>query len=238
MGFIKYLLLAVFLLAGCTSVLEQNYSKKSLEELLPLAEQSDAEAQYRLGEMYRSGEEPQYNEFDEEYYSGKGVRRDDQSAVKWFRKAAEQGHAEAQVRLGGMYYYSGGVPRDYQEALKWFRKAAEQGLAQAQFSSGSMYYKGEGVPQDYQQAAKWYRRAAEQGLARAQYNLGSSYNFGEGVPNDYVLAIKWYNLSAAQGDKGAAEARDKLAKKMNTSQIQEAQRLARNFKPKKENPKK
>ena len=238
MGFIKYLLLAVFLLAGCTSVFEQDYSKKSLEELLPLAEQSDAEAQYRLGEMYRSGEDPQYNEFDEEYYSGEGVRRDDQSAVKWFRKAAEQGHAEAQVRLGGMYYYSGGVPRDYQEALKWFRKAAEQGLAQAQFSSGSMYYKGEGVPQDYQQAAKWYRRAAEQGLARAQYNLGSNYNFGEGVPKDYVLAIKWYNLSAAQGDKGAAEARDKLAKKMNTSQIQEAQRLARNFKPKKENPKK
>ena len=64
------------------------------------------------------------------------------------------------------------------------------------------------------------------------------YESGKGVPQDYVLAHKWFNLAAAQGDKYAAKYRDDLAKKMNTFQIQEAQKLAREFKPKKEKPKK
>lgn len=48
-------------------------------------------------------------------------------AVKWYRQAAEQGHTEAQYRLG--YWYENGfnVSQDYQEALKWYQKAAAQG---------------------------------------------------------------------------------------------------------------
>ena len=121
MGFIKYLLLAVFLLAGCTSVLEQNYSKKSLEELLPLAEQSDAEAQYNLGVRYENG---------------RGVRKNQQKAFWWWRVAAEHGHPQAQYNLGLMYSNGEGVPEDYQEARKWYRLAAEQGDATAQYQLG------------------------------------------------------------------------------------------------------
>ena len=54
MRFISYLLLAV-LLTGCTSVFGQDYSKKSVKELLTLAEQNDAEAQHQLGKMYSFG---------------------------------------------------------------------------------------------------------------------------------------------------------------------------------------
>jgi len=43
----------------------------------------------------------------------------------------------------------------------------------------------------------------------------------------------WFNLAAAQGVKQAAEARDRLAPKMSSAQIEEAQRLAREWKPKK-----
>ena len=49
---------------------------------------------------------------------------DDFDAVK---KAAEQGHADAQYNLGLMYDYGGGVPEDDAEAVRWYRKAAEQG---------------------------------------------------------------------------------------------------------------
>jgi hypothetical protein len=48
-----------------------------------------------------------------------------------------------------------------------------------------------------------------------------------------VQARMWFNLAAAQGVKQAAEARDRLAPKMSSVQIEEAQRLAREWKPKK-----
>ena len=127
--------------------------------------------------------------------------------------------------------------------IKWVEKAeeitsieellalAEKGDAGAQSYLGKMYYLG--VPKDYQEAAKWFKLAAEQGDASAQFNLGLMYDNG---PKDYVLAYKWYNLSAAQGWELAAKARDKLAKKMTPSQIQEAQKLSRGFKPTKEKP--
>lgn len=62
--------------------------------------------------------------------------------------------------------------------------------------------------------------------------LGWMYVQGRGVLQDFVQAHKWYNLSAAQGEQSAVEARDALAKQMTPAQIAEAQRLAREWKPK------
>jgi TPR repeat protein len=109
---------------------------------------------------------------------------------------------------------------------KW-RKAAEQGDAKAQFNLGILYAKGQGVPQDYKRAAQWYRKAAEQGYANAQYRLGMMYAEGQGVPQDYVQAFKWIDLTASQG-----ATHDWLSKKMTPAQIAEAQRLVREWKPK------
>ena len=52
------------------------------------------------------------------YLNGEGVAQDDGEAVKWYRKAADQGHAEPQHNLGGMYYNGHGVPKNYVEAVK------------------------------------------------------------------------------------------------------------------------
>ena len=65
------------------------------------------------------------------YYNGQGVAQDYGEAVKWFRKAAEQGNVDAQFNLGLCYEYSKGVAKDIDEAAKWYRKAAEQGNADA-----------------------------------------------------------------------------------------------------------
>jgi uncharacterized protein len=51
--------------------------------------------------------------------------------VQWYRKAAEQGYALAQLALGVMYSQGGGVTRDYAEAYMWFSLAAAQNLAGA-----------------------------------------------------------------------------------------------------------
>ena len=95
-----------------------------------------------------------------------------------------------------------------------------------------MYDLGYGVPQDYAEAVKWYRRAAEQGLAKAQTNLGFMYNDGQGVQQEYVKAHIWFNLAAAQGHEKANKNRDLIAKRMTSEQIAEAQRLAREWRPK------
>jgi len=53
---------------------------------------------------------------------GEKVHQDYKEAAKWYRKAAEQGNAEAQEAFGGMYYYGWGVPKDYKEAAEWYLK--------------------------------------------------------------------------------------------------------------------
>jgi TPR repeat protein len=95
-----------------------------------------------------------------------------------------------------------------------------------------MYDRGEGVPQNYREALKWYRKAADQGNAMAQYNIGAMYVSGHGVPQDYVTAHMWFNLSAAQDDDDAAKNRDVIAQRMTLAQIAEAQKLAREWRPK------
>lgn len=61
------------------------------------------------------------------YERGKGVKRDEAEAFKWFQKSAEQGNAYGQANLGAMYENGRGVGQDKTEALKWYQKAADQG---------------------------------------------------------------------------------------------------------------
>ena len=66
------------------------------------------------------------------YMNGIGVDRDEDKAVEWLNKAAEQGNARAQVWIGGRYLNGTGVEKEEFEAVKWFRKAAEQGHKDAE----------------------------------------------------------------------------------------------------------
>jgi hypothetical protein len=134
------------------------------------------------------------------YADGEGVTKDAAEAVKWYRKAAEQGDAGAQVFLASRYRYGDGVAKDSAEAAKWYRKAAEQGLDWAQLNLARMYYTGEGVAKDSAEAAKWYMKAAEQGDVESQRVLGQMYDSGEGVTKDPAEAVKWYAEAGEQGD--------------------------------------
>ena len=92
-------------------------------------------------------------------------------AVDWYRKAAEQGHADAQFNLGCCYDNGSGIPKDPGKAVYWFRKAAKQGHAGAQLLLGACYYNGFGVPKDPKQAVEWFRKAADQGFEPAKAAL-------------------------------------------------------------------
>ena len=160
------------------------------------------------------------------------------TAARLFRPLADRGDAYAQTFLGIMYGKGHGVPQDYGEAVRWYRKAAEQDYAIAQSNLGVMYNTGQGVAQDHTEAVTWFHKAAEQGHARAQLNLGVMYANAEGVPQDFVQAYKWFELasqfSTSQKERRdlAVRLRDRVAAKMTPAQIAEAQKLAREWKPK------
>jgi len=130
-------------------------------------------------------------------------REDYLDAIRWFRKAAEQGHAGAQLLLGAMYVSGEGVAKDTAEAARWYRKAAEQGHAGAQLLLCAIYSLGEDVAKDTAEKARWCRMAAKQGHAIAQESLGTMYATGEGVAEDNAEAMIWYRKAAEQGYAGA-----------------------------------
>ena len=97
------------------------------------------------------------------------------------------------------------------------------------------YENGQGVLQDDAEAVRWYRAAAEQGDAEAQFNLGVMYATGKGVLQDHIQAYQWSQLAASSSTDGVREAaaviRDVMAREMTREQIDEARRLAREWKP-------
>ena len=158
-----------------------------------LADQGDADAQYEIGEHYSPN--------------------DDELAVEWYRKAAEQGHVNAQYVLSWQMLNE----RDYtkaekEESEKWERMAAEGGHPEAQYSIGCSFFSGPFLDNIYRrqaladednaeanvdniEAVKWFIKSAKQGDICAQNALGNAYYYGTGVPQDYSLAFEWFRKS-------------------------------------------
>ena len=87
---------------GVAAYKRGDYSK-ALEELLPVAEQGDAEVQTGVGYMYANG---------------LGVPQNYGQAAKWYSLAAEQGNTTAQFNLALMYHKGRGVPQGRQAGLR------------------------------------------------------------------------------------------------------------------------
>lgn len=124
-------------------------------------------------------------------------------ALENWNKAAEQGHAQAQTRLGLLYNNGQGAKTSTEQALKWYKKAANQGHSGAQFGLAQLYEKGNGVPQSDTQALAWYRKSAKQSHTYSQYALGRIYEKGTGVEPSYTQALDWYSKAALGGHEHA-----------------------------------
>ncbi|HEY1716730.1 MAG TPA: tetratricopeptide repeat protein [Verrucomicrobiae bacterium] len=150
------------------------------------------------------------------------------------QKAANMGVAEAQYLMGYCYYTGQGVTEDYAEVVKQLRKEADQDVTEAQFDLKKSYFSQVRTGYENAKAVEWFWKAAEQNHAKAQGCLGLCYATGEGVPRDFIEAYKWFNLASIQGIASATTHRDDLAASMTPDQIAEAQKLSREFKPRKE----
>jgi tetratricopeptide (TPR) repeat protein len=164
-------------------------------------------------------------------------------AIAHWEKAAAQGDAYANYRLGVEYLDAGIVPRDVQKAAAFQKRAADLGDPRGMFELATLYEYGQGVEQSDEQAAKYYLMAAERGLAEAQHNIATMYETGTGVERDLIQAYKFYGLAREQGfvifggpagESGAPLATDPLEaleEQMTDTQLAEARRQIAAFEP-------
>lgn len=241
---------------GSAAYLRRDYAA-ALRQFVPLAMRNHVFSQFLIGVMYTAGlglpldyakaakwfrlaaeqgHREARNALGDLHYFGKGMDVNYTEAAFFYRQAAEDGHAMAQNKLGALYAAGLGVCKDLALASIWYRKSAELGYAEAQFNLAAGYLLGEGVVKNETEGVKWFTRAAAQGLARAQAMLGSCYWFGNGVSRDLVKAHMWLSLAVDQGLADAPMYLKRVAQRMTPAQIEEARRLAREWKPRKEWP--
>jgi TPR repeat protein len=105
-------------------------------------------AQFRLGQMYERG--------------SPATPQDARRSIAWYTKAAEKGHAEAELALSGWYLtgVDGVLKQSDSEAYLWARRAANKGLSKAEYAVGYYAEIGIGIKQDIEFAKRWYMRAA------------------------------------------------------------------------------
>jgi TPR repeat protein len=188
---------------------------------LKAANQGDADSQFTLGSLYRSGI---------------GVEQNDQLALGWWLKAAasEEGHGEAAAWIGDSYARGVGVEQSYEDAVQWLSKAADLGNVEAMNTLSDMHMNGKGVSVDKKKGAEWARLAsllganlglspqdlaslekrAEGGDAEAQFQIAGSY-WHSGHKNEAMAieAALWLTKAA---DQGHADAQYRLSKMCTT----------------------
>jgi len=145
-----------FALGSCTHVTSSTDSAQpavfvdnlptTSNELIELAEQGNADAQNRVGEMYHFAE---------------GVKQDYQEAKKWYLKAVANCHPVAPNHLGRIYLHGEGVKYNPQEAMKWYLMSAERNDPAGQWNTAKGYYLGQGVQRDLKKAYLWFGIAAQ-----------------------------------------------------------------------------
>ncbi len=170
------------LVVPLVSLLVGRVNADALSDLRQVADQGDANAQYKLGVMYGDG---------------LGVKQNSAEAVRWYRKAADQGQVDAQLNLAAAYTLGLGVKGNSAEAIRWYGKAADQGHADAQFNLCLMYARGHGVRQDNVTAYMFCSLAASpptskaSGEARQLLDVLSSNMTPAQIAEAQKLAREW-----------------------------------------------
>ena len=141
---------------GCSANMGNANSlfKKAYEKATLRANDGDPSAQFVLGKIFDQG--------------NGGVKQNQEVAVRWYLRAAEQGYPGAQFNLGNCYQLGEGVKEDKAQAVYWYRQAALQGDADSQYMLGLSYASGEGVTKSTPKAIEWLQKSSHQGHKLAQ----------------------------------------------------------------------
>ena len=209
-------LLIVLFLCACQS---QPTRSPEIQNLEKRAHAGDADAQFKLATAYDYGH---------------GVQRNGTLAFHWYRKAAKQGHAEAQSSLGSMYQ----AENMYIEARIWYQKAADQNHPLAMNNLAYLYDIGLGVTQDKKKGYTLYLKSANLGWADAMFKLANIYSTGQLGSVDYYRAYIWCDRSVKYAPKGwrglqrrSKECLEHFASKLTPEQIKRAKLEVQQWEP-------
>lgn len=123
-------------------------------------------------------------------------------AFGMFAKLADEGHIEAQFRLGYMYIYSHPyVLRNYKKAFELFESSFEKGLLISQFYLAECYMYGWGTDKNERRAVELYEKCSEQGIIEADDRLCEIYRYGIGeVEKDLQKAYNYNERTRGYGN--------------------------------------
>jgi lipid-A-disaccharide synthase len=138
---------ATYYLAGSYRDGHRLFDEKAFVTLLHRAgELGSVDAQYLLGALYATGDEP--------------FQKDEAEAVKWYSKAAEQGNGEAQYNLAMMYFNGEGTERDIGKGVSLLEQAVSNGYDYAADFLFNIYRDGHfGIAQNTEKANYWRGQA-------------------------------------------------------------------------------
>jgi len=180
------------------------------------AVKGDLDAQFSVAQSYLAGQD------GENSLTGNDRMV---KAARWFRRAAENGHAPSQYRLATLYELGRGAPKDLTQAESWYVRAAKQGHVKAMHNLAVLSAAGNGRSANYLTAARWFKEAAEHGLTDSQYNLGILYERGLGVARNLTEAYRWFTLAVRENDTKALQKRDEVGRLLSLLERQKAERL-------------
>ena len=132
-----------------------------------------------------------------------------ETAFKFYQRAAELGQADAMYEIYLLYQNQTGVVTNQAEAMKWLGKAAEGDNCMAQCVLGYQFeYPHSDGPlrraiSNMPEAVRWYRRSADQGWAGGQYHLALCYLEGKGVEQDEERGLDLMRSAADQENHDA-----------------------------------
>ncbi len=118
--------------------------------------------------------------------------RDKNEGLKWLRRAADAGNADAQAALALIYATGKSVETNHDKALEFAKKAAKAGNVEATTILGLYTAHGRGAPRDYKRAIELLKFSAIRRHDLANCALSYIYLHGLGVEPDYVEAEAWF----------------------------------------------
>ena len=136
------------------------------------------------------------------YANGKGVAKNEAEAVKWYRKAAEQGHASGQCKLGFMYANGKGIAKDEAEAIRWYRNMPSRATPALNSASTPCAPAAQASSKKRPKPSGYYAMPRTTATPSVNAASGSRYANGQGVKKT-PKPSQWFRNAAEKGYAGA-----------------------------------
>lgn len=203
----RQLCVTCLLLGSPGFVLAENFDAGVFEFQKKLADGGNAQAQFKLGNMYESG---------------RGVAADMNAAVQWYEKSAANNYKPAKNRLTYLQVKKSGFKPEHKNWLSEVKADASAGDGEAMMILGELSEQGIGMPKNLSQAQTEYKRASTKGIPGSE---AAYYAVSDMLDKQKQLTQQEEEKRMA-AEKARKEEADREAQRKRMAHEQEQQRQA------------